>query len=48
LLLLQIDQPGKAEPFEIWGNNGLGYFFIHPNDLKKRDFSKVKFYWDSY
>lgn len=32
--------------FLKWGENGIANFFIHPDDLKKRDFSKVLYNWD--
>lgn len=31
----------------MWVDNGTGNFFIHPNDLKNGDFSKVDFWQDS-
>jgi len=31
-----------------WGDVGVGNFFIQPQDLKNRDFSKVLFHWDCY
>ncbi|TCM70784.1 uncharacterized protein YwqG [Acinetobacter calcoaceticus] len=46
VLLLQIDSD-SAKGYEImWGDLGVGNFFIHPDDLKKRDFSKVLYNWD--
>ncbi|KAK9881473.1 hypothetical protein WA026_016357 [Henosepilachna vigintioctopunctata] len=30
-----------------WGMMGVGAFFIHPNDLKECNFSKVLYNWDS-
>jgi uncharacterized protein YwqG len=44
ILLLQIvhQRPGIK-----WGKKGVGGFFIHPDDLKKKDFSKVIFHWDT-
>ncbi|MDN5490601.1 MAG: DUF1963 domain-containing protein, partial [Acinetobacter sp.] len=40
---------GEAEGIEImWGDSGVGNFFIHPDDLEKRDFSKVVYNWDCY
>jgi uncharacterized protein YwqG len=35
-----------AENEIMWGDSGVGNFFIHPEDLKKRDFSKVFYNWD--
>ena len=41
-LLLQID----SEDDIMWGDAGVGNFFIRPEDLRKRDFSKVFYTWD--
>lgn len=47
-LLLQLD----SEFFEsnnvgiCWGDMGVGGFFIRPEDLEKRDFSRVMYNWD--
>lgn len=32
----------------IWGDSGVGHFFIKPSDLQKKDFSKVTFSWDCF
>ncbi len=46
VLLLQIDSD-RANGIDImWGDVGVGNFFIDPEDLKKRDFSKVAYNWD--
>ena len=44
ILLLQIvhQKPGIE-----WGKDGVGSFFIHPDDLLKKDFSNVIFHWDT-
>lgn len=42
ILLLQID----SEDDIMWGDVGVANFFIHPDDLAKRDFSKVMYTWD--
>lgn len=42
LLLLQID----TDEHIMWGDSGVGNFFIHPDDLAKKDFSKVMYTWD--
>ena len=42
--LLQID----SEKGIMWGDSGLGHFFIMKRDLARKDFSKTKFYWDCY
>ena len=44
VLLLQIDTDGEQSI--MWGDMGVANFFIHPNDLKRRDFSKVLYNWD--
>ena len=44
-LLLQIDSQYKEI---MWGDMGVAGFFIRPEDLKKRDFSKVAFNWDCH
>lgn len=43
-LLLQINT--DYEIGIMWGDMGVGNFFIHPDDLKKRDFSRVVYNWD--
>jgi uncharacterized protein YwqG len=30
----------------MWGDTGVGHFFIREADLLKRDFTKVWFDWD--
>ena len=44
ILLLQVD----SEDDIMWGDCGVGNFFITPDDLKKRDFSRVFYTWDCY
>ncbi|SUC47704.1 Domain of uncharacterised function (DUF1963) [Providencia stuartii] len=44
VLLLQIDS--DYETGILWGDIGVGNFFIHPEDLKNKDFSKVVYNWD--
>jgi uncharacterized protein YwqG len=43
VLLLQMDSQGDDI---LWGDVGVGNFFIHPDDLKRKDFSKVLYNWD--
>ena len=43
-LLLQIDSEGNDGI--MWGDMGVANFFIRPEDLKKRDFSRVLYNWD--
>lgn len=42
ILLFQMDSDEKI----MWGDVGVGNFFIHPDDLLKKDFSKVMYNWD--
>ena len=44
ILLLQIDSDDHIN----WGDAGVANFFIHKDDLAKRDFSKVLYNWDCY
>ncbi|MFT3827440.1 MAG: DUF1963 domain-containing protein [Chitinophagaceae bacterium] len=44
VLLLQIDTDDRI----MWGDSGIGSFFIHPADLQKKDFSRVLYHWDSH
>ena len=48
VLLLQIDTDGENGNDIMWGDAGVGNFFITPDDLKKRDFSRVLYTWDCY
>ncbi|MCG2612637.1 DUF1963 domain-containing protein [Terrimonas sp. NA20] len=43
ILLLQIDSDEEI----MWGEMGVAHFFIHPDDLAKKDFSKVMYTWDN-
>ncbi|KRG11075.1 hypothetical protein ACA30_21235 [Virgibacillus soli] len=45
-LLFQIDTDDELDI--MWGDSGVGNFFIAYEDLKKRDFSKVLYNWDCY
>jgi len=40
--LFQLDSIGDI----MWGDVGVGHLFIHPDDLAKKDFSKVVYYFD--
>jgi len=51
ILLLQIDSENwedypAGEDVILWGDAGVANFFIRPEDLAKRDFSKLIFSWD--
>lgn len=48
ILLLQIDSFGTGCKEIMWGDSGVGNFFITPEDLANRDFSKVLYSWDCY
>lgn len=41
-LLFQLDSDDEI----MWGDVGVANFFIHPDDLAKKDFSKVLYNWD--
>lgn len=43
-LLLQIDSEGDI----LWGDSGVGNFFINEQDLINKDFSKAIYTWDCY
>ncbi len=45
ILLLQIDSVGEHI---LWGDVGVGNFFITEDELKRKDFSKVLYNWDCY
>lgn len=45
-LLFQLDSDSNMEC--LWGDTGVGNFFITKADLEKRDFSKVMYNWDCY
>ncbi|WP_372403557.1 YwqG family protein [Acinetobacter piscicola] len=46
ILLFQLDSSGQENVEILWGDCGVANFFIHPDDLKKSDFSKVMYNWD--
>ncbi|GLC90316.1 YwqG family protein [Lysinibacillus piscis] len=45
VLLLQIDSIGNDI---MWGDVGVGNFFITEDELKRKDFSKVVYNWDCH
>ena len=48
-LLLQIDsEGGKDGDRVLWGDVGIGGFFINGDALRRSDFSRVLFNWDCY
>lgn len=44
VLLLQLDTDDEM----MWGDAGVANFFIHPDDLARRDFSRVLYNWDCH
>ena len=44
VLLFQLDSDVSLDI--CWGDAGVANFFIHPDDLKNRDFSRVAYTWD--
>ncbi|MDO4896962.1 MAG: DUF1963 domain-containing protein [Moraxella sp.] len=46
ILLLQIETDDMGENDIMWGDSGVANFFIHPDDLKNQDFSKLVYNWD--
>lgn len=48
-LLLQLDSDfNSGDPLILWGDSGVGNFFINAQALQNKDFSKTLFYWDCY
>lgn len=45
-LLFQLDTEGDGEDEIMWGDCGVGNFFISSEDMKKLDFSHVLYTWD--
>lgn len=51
VLLFQLDSYSNKysqNSFVLWGDNGIGNFFITPEQLKNLDFTKVLYNWDCY
>ena len=48
VLLLQIDSEYNTDINISFGDDGIANFFISPENLKKRDFSKIRYYSDCY
>lgn len=46
LLLFQMDTTEGEGVHIMWGDSGVGNFFIHKDDLARRDFSRVWYNWD--
>lgn len=49
-LLLQVDSDGTKQGGDrvLWGDVGIGNFFINADTLRQGDFSRVMFNWDCY
>ncbi|MCI8869765.1 MAG: DUF1963 domain-containing protein [Lawsonibacter sp.] len=46
-LLFQMDSDfADGTDYVMWGDAGAGHFFIRPEDLERRDFSRVYYTWD--
>ncbi|MBN3555850.1 DUF1963 domain-containing protein [Fictibacillus nanhaiensis] len=48
ITLLQIDTDDEGENDIMWGDAGIGNFFITKEDLRNKDFSSVLFNWDCH
>lgn len=46
VLLFQMDTESTGDIEIMWGDCGVGNFFIRPEELKNHDFSKVWYSWD--
>lgn len=46
VLLFQLDSEGDGEDEIMWGDCGVGNFFINADDLRNLDFSRVLYSWD--
>lgn len=46
-LLLQIDTDMDDDNDIMWGDNGVGHFFIHREDLVNQQFDQLWFSWDA-
>ncbi|MDO5090987.1 MAG: DUF1963 domain-containing protein [Cardiobacteriaceae bacterium] len=45
--LIQLSSAAQPEVM-MWGDLGIAHLFIHPDDLARRDFSRVLYWWDCY
>ena len=46
ILLFESDSYTKDDIYIMWGDSGTGTFFIKPDDLINKNFSKTMFSWD--
>lgn len=48
ILLFQLDSTYQDGIEVMWGDMGIGNFFIHPDDLKNKQFHKAWYNWDCH
>lgn len=48
MVLLNIESGPVGREEILWGDNGVGTFFIREPDLKNLNFSAVAYYWDNH
>lgn len=48
VLLFQMDTDNSEGVDIMWGDSGVANFFIQPDDLKNKNFSRVMYNWDCY
>lgn len=48
VLLFQLDSVQSEDVEVMWGDFGIGNFFIHPEDLKNKHFHKAWYNWDCH
>lgn len=48
ILLFQLESVSGEDVEVMWGDAGIANFFIHPTDLKNRNFNNVWFNWDCH
>lgn len=46
ILLFSLDSESDSDYAVGWGSGGVGNFYIRAEDLARRDFSNVMYYWD--
>lgn len=49
VVLLELQGAEQENGFDMmWGDGGMGAFYIRRDDLEKLDFSRVLYYWDNH
>lgn len=49
VVLLELHHGREEGGYDMmWGDSGIGAFYIRPDDLRRLDFSKVVYYWDNH